>query len=376
MTTAKLLPTQEIGSLAKPRWQLSATRQGHVPQEEVRDALAWAEVVGLEDRGEFAKLLSAPDLVQRKDEVRRWGSLFLLRFEESAGLDHVYDGEARRVEMYEYAMRRTEGVKFLGLVRSWDNKYYNKAAAVGPVKCRDPYHVDEFKFVQGKTKRTVKVPITGPYTLADWSFNEYYLKRHANEHDLKRRNLRAKRDLTLDVAREVILPNVKALEAAGAKQIQIDEPAATTHRDEVEIFVEALQEAVKGVHAEVSCHMCYSNYRVLYPKILELKQYRQFLWEFANRDNAYGDGYEQLKLFSEYNDGRSVGLGVSDVHVDTVETPELVRDRILRASKVLGDPARIRVNPDCGLRTRSLEISYEKLTNLTKGAELARAEWE
>ncbi len=368
----KLFPTQEIGSLAKPRWLLSATRQGSVPEAEVREARAWGDLVGLEDQGEFAALLSAKDLAERKEEVRRWASLLLLRYEESAGLDQVYDGEARRVEMYEYAARRIEGLKFLGLVRSWDNKYYNKAAAVGPVKLSHPYHVDEFRFIQSKAKRQVKVPITGPYTLADWSFNEYYLDRHHPRGGYKERALRAKRDLTLDIAREVIRPNVRALAEAGARIIQIDEPAATTHPDEVDIFVEAFNEAVDGVAAEFACHICYSNYRLLYPRILEMKRCSQFLWEFANRDNSYGDGYESLDLFREYNDGRAVGLGVADVHVDTVETPELVRDRILRAAEALGDPDRVRVNPDCGLRTRSLEISYEKLTNLVQGAELAR----
>lgn len=370
---AKLFPTQEIGSLAKPRWLLTATRHGAVPEAEVQEARAWGELVGLEDLEGLTALLSSRDLAARKEELRRWASLFLLRLEESAGLDFVYDGEAGRVEMYEYPARRIEGMRFLGAVRSWDNRYYNKAAAVGPVGLRQPYHVDEFRFVQARARRAVKVPITGPYTLADWSFNEYYLERHRSTPGYKERALRAKRDLTLDLARQVIRPNLRALAEAGARLIQIDEPAATTHRDEVEIFVEAFNEAVEGVPAEFACHICYSDYRLLYPHVLEMKRCSQFLWEFANRDNSYGDGYRPLELFREYNDGRAVGLGVADVHVDTVETPELVKERILRAAEALGDPDRIRVNPDCGLRTRSLEIAYEKLRNLVRGAELARA---
>jgi 5-methyltetrahydropteroyltriglutamate--homocysteine methyltransferase len=67
---------------------------------------------------------------------------------------------------------------------------------------------------------------------------------------------------------------------------------------------------------------------------------------------------------------------VLDVHRDEVETPELVRDRIERAAKILGDPARIWVNPDCGLRTRRLPIAYQKLESMVKGAQLARAGFE
>jgi 5-methyltetrahydropteroyltriglutamate--homocysteine methyltransferase len=370
-----LFPTQEIGSLAKPRWLLSATRQGKVPEAELREAQEWGRLVGLEDLDDLLSLLSSPDVGQRKSEVRRWASLFLLRYLESTGLDWVYDGEAIRSEMYEYPMKRIEGAKFLGWVRSWDNRYYNKAAAVDRVSLREPYHVEEFQLVNSKTQRKVKVPITGAYTLADWSFNEHYLRRHRGIADPRDRTLRAKRDLTLDIARQVIRPNVEALAKAGVERIQIDEPAATTHRDEVDILVDSFNESVDGVAADFTCHICYSDYSLLYPNILEMKRCKQLLWEFANRDNEYGDGYEQLNLFRQYNDGRSVGLGVADVHIDMVETPELVKERISRAVKVLGDPGLVFVNPDCGLRTRTLDIAYGKLKAMVKGAELARSEY-
>ena len=80
------------------------------------------------------------------------------------------------------------------------------------------------------------------------------------------------------------------------------------------------------------------------------------------------------KVFNEYGDTRQVGLGVLDPHRDEVETPERVKERILRATKILGDPRRIWVNPDCGLRTRRLDIAFAKLKNMDQGAALARAE--
>jgi 5-methyltetrahydropteroyltriglutamate--homocysteine methyltransferase len=57
-----------------------------------------------------------------------------------------------------------------------------------------------------------------------------------------------------------------------------------------------------------------------------------------------------------------------------VEPAELVRDRILYAVDVLGDPERIQVNPDCGLRTRSWDVVYEKLSNMVEGTRLAERE--
>ena len=66
-------------------------------------------------------------------------------------------------------------------------------------------------------------------------------------------------------------------------------------------------------------------------------------------------------------------LGVIDVHTDRIESPELIKDRILKAIKIL-TPERIYVNPDCGLRTRSWKVAFAKLQNMIKGVMLARRE--
>ena len=50
-----------------------------------------------------------------------------------------------------------------------------------------------------------------------------------------------------------------------------------------------------------------------------------------------------------------------------------MRDRILYASRVLG-PERIEVNTDCGLRTRTWDVSLEKLENMVEGTRLAEKE--
>jgi 5-methyltetrahydropteroyltriglutamate--homocysteine methyltransferase len=63
---------------------------------------------------------------------------------------------------------------------------------------------------------------------------------------------------------------------------------------------------------------------------------------------------------------------VLDIHSDFIESPELVRDRVLYAVQVFDDPSRIHVMPDCGLRTRSWEVAYHKLRNMTAGVALAR----
>ncbi len=360
-----MFETYEIGSLPKPLWIVKALRREQLSEEDFRKMREWSRIVGVEEEEkELEKKLRANEASRKK--IRDFAALFNIRYLESAGLDYVYDGEARRIEMYEYPVKYIEGIEILDWVRSFDNKYYRKGVCVDRPKLKKPYHVDEFIFVKEHARRGVKIPITGPYTLADWSFNEYYY--HPDFFDIKRSKYRAKEEFVFDLAREIIRPNIIALVNAGAKWIQIDEPAATTHPEEVPLFVEAFNEVVKGIDCKFSVHICYSDYSLLYPHILDMKV-DHYAFEYANSGNYNGT----LSLFKEYGDKREIGLGVIDVHRDNIESPELVKERLLYGYRFLEDYI-IYANPDCGLRTRSLEIAYQKLKNLVKGAQMAREE--
>jgi len=376
MTTDRLFPSQEIGSLAKPRWQLLGQRGEPIDGPARSEFLEQDRHLGfgaeLPDAREA--LLAGRSRELGGEGVRDLGALFAIRYLEKAGLDRVYDGEARRVEMYEHPIRQMHGFRFQGHVRSFDNKYYLKAAVTDEIRLEHPYHVEEFDFVRGHAHGVPKLPITGPYTLADWSYNEYYLARQSG---WKGRTARreAQREFVVDLARRALRPTIRALVDHGCRVIQIDEPAAGTHPDEAALVVEGFNAATDGIDAEFSMHICYSEYRDLLPALLEAKRCRQWAWEFANRDSPAHDGYAVLKALEEYGDTREIGLGVLDVHRDEVETPEVVAERIHRATRYLGgDPHRIWVNPDCGLRTRSLAVARSKLEAMVAGAARARAE--
>jgi 5-methyltetrahydropteroyltriglutamate--homocysteine methyltransferase len=375
--TTRLFPAQEIGSIAKPRWQLLGQRHEPLDARARSEWESWNARIGFAPAGDAsaAALLGDRPREVTPEGIRDLGAIFALRYFESAGLDRVYDGEARRVEMYESAIRQMKGFQFLGHVRSFDHKYYLKAAATGEVQLEHPYHLEEFDFVRAHAQGIPKLPITGPYTLADWSYNEYYLGRQSGWKGRGARR-RAQREFVVEIARKAIRPTLAALIERGCRVIQIDEPAAGTHPDEADIVAEGFNAATEGLDAEFSMHICFSDYASLFPAILEAKRCRQWVWEFANRDTPDRDGYTVLKLFKEYGDDREIGLGVVDVHRDEVESAKVVADRILRASKYLGDPSRIWVNPDCGLRTRSLEVAYQKLQRVVEGAALARKELE
>lgn len=385
-----LFPTQEIGSLQKPSWRVKGLT-GSATEEDLNELRRWYTKLNLQYRIPavtelISKIKHEKDksvLASLKQRLKEESQIFALKFLEEAGLDIIYDGEQTRVEMYEDPISDIGGFEFCGYVRSFDVMKYKKAACIAEPSFKKSYHLEEFQFLKKITKHELKIPITGAYTLAEWSYNEYFGKKNQvpSIFELFGSESKDRRDMSLALAKSVIRPNIKTLVENGAKWVQIDEPAATTYPDEVNLVVETFNESVRGLDVKASIHMCFSDYKVFFPAILEMKNCFQYAWEFANADSTVLGtsskariGYEILNLFKEHQVKGNIGLGVSNVHTDFVEPAELVRDRILYASNLLGKE-KIYVNPDCGLRTRTLGVAFAKLKNMVEGAKLARAQY-
>jgi 5-methyltetrahydropteroyltriglutamate--homocysteine methyltransferase len=378
------LLTHEVGSLDKPSWRVKGFAGKPLTDEDVEQARAWGERVGVEGYEDLLDLLRRAPLEDKADRelVRTWSSRYGLRLQEAAGLDVVYDGEQQRSEMYAWAVAHAKGFEWRGSVRAFDNKYYSKAAAVAPVSLAEPYHNAEFEFLQEHAGAELKVPVTGAYTIADWSFDEHYFEGHdvMTDHGAWRARRRdGRRRFVIDVARNLIRPNVEELIALGARWIQIDEPAGSTEPDELELFADSFNESVDGLDAVFSTHLCFSDYDLFFPGIESMTQCKQFCVGFANYDSRElgtkaedRPGYRVISKFRDLPYEPALGLGVLDIHTDFIESPELVRDRILHAVDVFGDPARVHVTPDCGLRTRSWDVAYAKLEAMVQGTELAK----
>ncbi len=379
----KPLLTHEVGSLDKPGWRVKAYAGKPLSEADLEEARAWGERLQVPEYEQLLGLLRrAPFSKEQKAEIQRWSSLYAVRLEESAGLDVVYDGEQQRTEMYDWAVSHSNGFERRGSVRAFDNKYYSKAAVVGPISLRTPFHNAEFSYLTSVAEAELKIPVTGAYTIADWSFDE----RSTNGENLlepaverRRKRKAARRDFVLDVARNLIRPNLQALIGLGARWIQIDEPGASTEPDELDLFVDSFNASVEGLDAMFSTHLCFSDYNLFFPAIERMSGCGQYAVGFANYDSrelgtsdADRPGYHVIKKFRDLPYKPALGLGVLDIHSDFIESPELVRDRVLYAVKVFGDPNRIHVTPDCGLRTRSWKVAYEKLRNMTAGVRMAR----
>ncbi|MER3601636.1 MAG: hypothetical protein C4339_02850 [Nitrososphaerota archaeon] len=384
---------QEIGSLKKPSWRLKAYRGDQLEEKDIEEARYWGRRLGVEGYEQLIGLLRAPDSEQKRRGVLEWSVRYALRFFEVAGLDVAYTGEQLRVEMYEHVVRRLGGFRFLGSVNSFDYAYYRRAAAVNAPSYYGGIYLEELSLAKRFARLPLKVPITGPYTLMDWSYLGYYEARQRQRLGIPISTPQVKRaareEFLFDLIDKVYRPEVQTMVRMGVDWIQIDEPAATTHPWEMETFVEAMNRLTAGVRCRFSLHVCYSDYPLLAQYAPRLKDIDMLVIALANVDGLQlgvdreaRRGYLLLKEFSEYGYRGQIGLGVLDVHKSeargtwkgfVIESPELVRDRILFALRYF-DAERLWVNPDCGGRRMPWEVYMAKLTNMVRGAELAARE--
>ena len=274
-----------------------------------------------------------------------------IAFQEDLGIDILVDGEQYRGDMATYFAENLEGCEVSGLVRSYGNRYYKKPVVTGELRREGPITVDWWGWAQGLTTRPLKGMLTGPYTMMDWSFNEHYASRE---------------DLALAFAK-VLHREAKDLEAAGARVIQIDEPALSTRTDELDLVVKALGAVTRGLSAKTITHTCYGDYDRVFPYFNKLPV-DQIDLEMSN------SGLDLLDRFRRDPLKKEIAFGVIDVHTHVVETEPQVRERIELALEFFA-PDKLYVDPDCGLKTRTVEEAKEKLrvmVNATRAVREAR----
>jgi 5-methyltetrahydropteroyltriglutamate--homocysteine methyltransferase len=71
--------------------------------------------------------------------------------------------------------------------------------------------------------------------------------------------------------------------------------------------------------------------------------------------------------------GKTIILGVLNLGDMTVETPEIVADRIRRALQHM-PPERLIIAPDCGMKYLPRDVAFAKLQTMVEGTKLVRAE--
>ena len=375
----KMFQTYEVGSLAKQNWRLKGFTGAKITDADIVEAVFWGKKLDI-DYSPLIKILKN-NTASLKQDIVNWSALYAIRMFEKLGIDWIYTGEQWREEMYAHVIKNLGGFNFTGWIKSFDYRYFRKATVVDEIFYKNPYYLDEFNYTKTITNSNLKVPITGPYTLMDWSFNEFYDEKNHNIKNLRERKVNARREFIFDIVDKALRPEFDKLIDAGVKWIQIDEPAITTHpsHEEMDMFVEAWFKLVDGYDCVFSLHNCFSDYHLLAKYVPYLKNCSQLSLEFANRDTKQlGDvrpAYDDLKVFEDCGYKGAYAPGFVSVHTDNMASAFVIHDRIMYVADIVGLD-RVWVSPDCGLRTRTWEKSYEKLTEMVHGAQLARRTYE
>jgi 5-methyltetrahydropteroyltriglutamate--homocysteine methyltransferase len=156
------------------------------------------------------------------------------------------------------------------------------------------------------------------------------------------------------------------LEAAGARYIQIDEPAISTRPEELDLAIQAMGVVTEGLTATTITHICYGDFAKIYPRMLDIPVDILDL-EMAN------SGYQLLEVFQQHPFGKKVSVGVVDVHNHVIESPEEVAEGLRRVLAQFS-PEQVLVDPDCGLKTRTVEEAKEKLRVVRQGVDMIKKE--
>ena len=284
------------------------------------------------------------------NELERKATEEWIRRQERLDIDILVDGEMYRGDMVAYFAERLDGFRIGGLVRSYGNRYYHKPIIASKVGRPKPMTVDWFRYTQSLTDRPVKGMLTGPYTMLDWSYNEAYKTR---------------RDAALALA-EVVRQEAEDLQAAGARYIQIDEPAIHARPEEIEIAIEAMGVVTQNLDAKTVSHICYGDFAAIYPKVLELPV-DQLDLAMANY------GYRWLELFNKDPFTKELAIGIVDVHTHETESVATAAEGIRKGLRHVSKE-RLLPHPDCGLKTRSVEESEEKCRVVVEATKVVRKE--
>ena len=131
--------------------------------------------------------------------------------QEGMGLDVLVHGEFERSDMVEFFAEKMTGFAFTdnGWVQSYGNRYVRPPIIWGDLRRTEAMTVREFRVAQSFTEKPVKGMLTGPVTILNWSYPRTDVPR---------------KDVAFQLAL-ALREEISDLEAAGARVIQVDEPA-------------------------------------------------------------------------------------------------------------------------------------------------------
>src|SRR5256714_6972098 len=295
-----LFPTTLVGSYPQPEWLIDRKKlAGRFPPR-VRARELWR----------------IPDahLAEAQDDA----TLLAIRAQEEAGLDIITDGEIRRESYSNRFATALEGVDIDNPGTALDRSGHPNPVPriVGKIRRKHAVEIEDLKFLRTHTKKAVKMTVPGPFTMSQQAQNEYY---------------RSEEEASMDYA-VAVNEEIRDLFAAGADIVQIDEPYMQARPEKARQFgLRALNRALDGVSGVTAVHICFGYAAIIH----ERPSGYSFLPELAGcscRQVSIETAQSKLDCSVLGNlPGKKIMVGCIDLSDSTVETPEVVVQRVKRA---------------------------------------------
>jgi 5-methyltetrahydropteroyltriglutamate--homocysteine methyltransferase len=338
-----LFPTTLVGSYPQPEWLIDRERlAGRFPPR-VRARELWR--------------IPETHLAEAQDDA----TIMAIKAQEEAGLDIITDGEIRRESYSNRFATALAGIDLDNPGTALDRSGHPNPVprVVGPIRRRHAVGVRDLEFLRRHTQRRVKATVPGPFTMAQQAQIDHY--GGSREH--------AAMDYAAAVNEEI-----QDLFDAGADIVQIDEPYMQARPEEARAFgLRAVNRALEGITGVTAVHICFG-----YAAIIHVRPSGySFLPELADCRCAQ----VSIETAQSHLDcavlrtlpGKKIILGVIDLRSHTIETPEVVAERIRRALPFV-DPANLLVAPDCGMKYLPRPVAFGKLQAMVAGAQIVRTQ--
>jgi 5-methyltetrahydropteroyltriglutamate--homocysteine methyltransferase len=336
-----LLPTTLVGSYPQPEWLIDRAKLSKmVPRVKMDDL--W---------------LVPPDQLEAKQDE---ATTLAIADQERAGLDIISDGEQRRESYSNRFATALEGIDLdnPGTTINRSGKPIPVPRVSGKIRRRNPVEVRDTEFLRSHTNKPVKMTIPGPFTMGKQAQNDFY---------------KSEEEVAMDYA-AAVNEEIKDLFKAGADIVQLDEPWMQQHPQKArEYGLKTLARALEGVQGTIAVHLCFGYAAVVHEKPpgysflaeLEKSGAQQISIEAAQPKL-------DLKVLEDLP-SKTIILGVIDLADQTVETPQIVAERIRRALPHV--PAqRLVIAPDCGMKYLPREVAFGKMQAMVEGTRIVRKE--
>lgn len=282
------------------------------------------------------------DLHAAQDELAR----AVIAEQEQAGVDLVTDGHVRWDDILTPFARTISGFEIGGLLRWFDNNvYYRRPICIGDLEWGGPSSVEAFRFASSVATKDVKAVIPGPVTFARLSVDEHY-----GDHE----------QFVLAIA-SVIGQEAFELQAAGARFIQIDEPALLDAPEDLELARRALEIITQDLgDAELTLATYFGDAKRLGAELFDLPVHRIALDLIS--------GPENRELIGSLPKDKKLQAGIVDAR-NTMLEPE---DGLARTIEELAGHVgaeRLSVAPSSGLEFLPREKARAKLERLSAAAQ-------